>query len=124
MSQMMSNSHALANLSEIATLVARYNVLESMYQQWPGMSLEKMYEKSLVDLCINVLKYLDLALSHPPAPEQKDFEQRREALMVNIRSADIACRGFSVTIVNDDESVGKESKLEDIFTDEEDSDTI
>lgn len=123
MAQVLKNSQTLEDLSEVATLVARYNVLESMYKQWPGMSLEPNYETSLIELCVRVLRYLDLVLSRPSASEQNDFEKKRIALMAMIRSADVACRGFSVTIVGEVESKGMERDVEDISADEDDSDS-
>jgi hypothetical protein len=38
--------------------VARYNIMESVYQQWEGMSLSPTYESGLIALCVHVLKYL------------------------------------------------------------------
>ncbi|KAH9208894.1 hypothetical protein DL95DRAFT_449616 [Leptodontidium sp. 2 PMI_412] len=122
MSQVSKNSRTVVDLSEVATLVARYNVLESMYKQWPGMSLESNYENSLIELCVRVLRYLDLVLSRPSTSGQNDFEER-VALMAMIRSADVACRGFSVTIVGEVESKGMERDVEDISADEDDSDS-
>lgn len=123
MSQVSKNSRTFVDLSEVATLVARYNVLESMYKQWPGMSLEPNYENSLIELCVRVLRYLDLILSRPSTSGQNDFEERGVALMAMIRSADVACRGFSVTIVGEVESKGMERDVEDISADEDDSDS-
>jgi hypothetical protein len=121
--EILRNKKSFENLSEIATLVARYNVLESMYRQWPGMSLESNYENSLIELCVHVLRYLDLALFARLDAGRQPFESYLEVLMVKIREADVACRGFSVTIVNTDESEGGERKVEDVSADEVDSDS-
>jgi hypothetical protein len=121
--EILRNKKSFENLSEIATLVARYNVLESMYRQWPGMSLESNYENSLIELCVHVLRYLDLALFARLDAGRQPFEAYLEVLMVKIREADVACRGFSVTIVNTDESEGGERKVEDVSADEVDSDS-
>ncbi|KAG0645974.1 Sterol uptake control 2 [Hyphodiscus hymeniophilus] len=121
--QVLNNSQALADLSEIATLVARYNVLESMYQQWAGMSLEKAYEQSLIELCIHVLRYLDAVISRRSPAQQETVEQRRDTSIMNIRTADAACRGFSVTIVSGDKGERMEARLEDVSSDDDDSDS-
>ena len=52
----------LTVLADLATLVARYTVMENMYQNWPGMTLERNYEKSLVSLCVHVLTFLEMVL--------------------------------------------------------------
>jgi hypothetical protein len=122
-SQKLNNTTDLENLSEVAILVARYNVLESMYKEWPGMSLERNYEASLIRLCVNVLKYLDLILSCTFEPGQNELEHERITLIADIRSADTVCRGFSVTIFGGDESEGIESRLGDGSADEHDSDS-
>ena len=43
--------------ADIATLIARYNVMESMYRQWSNMSLGEDSENSLIDPGVNVLRY-------------------------------------------------------------------
>lgn len=48
----------MATLANLATLIARYSVLENVYQQWQEMSLEKEYENSLIALAILVLQLL------------------------------------------------------------------
>ena len=116
------SNKTLANISEIATLVARYNVLESMYQQWLGMSLEPNYEKSLIVFCVHVLRYLDMALLSRQELVRGIYEAELESLIEKIREADIICRGFSVTILTGDESGLSGSKVEDVSTEDEDSD--
>lgn len=121
--QILANSELLKELAEIATLVARYNVMESMYQQWPGMTLEANYEKSLIALSVEVLKYLDLLLDVASLSERIPFEGMLENFMVNVRDADIACRGFNVTIVNEDEMGGVLRAAKDVSDEDEDSDS-
>jgi hypothetical protein len=43
--------------------------------------------------------------------------------MAGIRSADVACRRFSVTIVSDDGGKGMGRIVEDVSADEDDSDS-
>ena len=121
--EILRNDKILENISEIATLVARYNILESMYQQWPGMSLEMNYRTSLIALCVHVLRYLDHALFAGLDSGRQPFSADLEALMVKIREADATCRGFSVTIISVDSNEEVRSKVEDVSADEDDSDS-
>ena len=43
--------------------------------------------------------------------------------MVGVRDADIACRGFSVTIISEDGEAGGSSAVRDVSEDDEDSDS-
>ena len=91
----------LAQLAEITTLVARYNVMESIYHQWPGMTLDKNYEDSLINLSIAVLQYLDLLYTFESETTKADFAVTSQDFVYSIRRADEACRGFSITFVQD-----------------------
>jgi hypothetical protein len=89
-----------AKLAELATLIARYNVLDSMYQNWSGMSLEKKYESSLVELCSHVLNFLYICftsssdLKRTPENPFKEIDR----YYTRIADADAKCRAFTVTI--------------------------
>jgi len=70
--------------------------MESMYQQWPEMSLDLEYENSLIGLCVHVLVYLDKLLdtksgSGLPTEDLSSY-------VAKITEADASCRGFSVTV--------------------------
>ncbi|PQE26143.1 hypothetical protein CJF30_00000877 [Rutstroemia sp. NJR-2017a BBW] len=101
----------LACLAEIATIVARYTVMESIYSNWKGMSLEKEYESALIQLSTHVLRYIGLMLK---------FSLRREGrsdmkgYFDEIRRADAKCRGFSAVISTDDR---REVEVEDVSDD-------
>jgi len=73
--------------------------MESMYQQWPGMSLHLDYENSLIELCVHVLEYLEKFLNTKGGSyfPTEDLSRYVAAIMV----ADGACRGFSVTVTED-----------------------
>jgi hypothetical protein len=117
--------------------------MESMYHQWPGMTLDKDYEASLINLCVEVLRYLDTVYTHntkttklssPGILTPDDLEERLDGfvaqyipstqtvilqkIMQNINKADIACRGFSVTIVQD----VLQRTLDELGDDDSDSD--
>ncbi|PQE32102.1 hypothetical protein CJF32_00001691 [Rutstroemia sp. NJR-2017a WRK4] len=104
----------LACLAEIATIVARYTVMESIYSNWKGMSLEKEYESALIQLSTHVLRYIGLMLK---------FSLRREGgsdmkgYFGKIRRADAKCRGFSAVISTDDRHDRREVEVEDVSDD-------
>lgn len=105
----------LTALADLATLVARYTVMENMYQNWPGMTLEPNYEKSLVSLCVHVLTFLEMVLRSEDAI---DLAQTLSVEMVKINEADATCRAFKITIMQEmsSHSVG------DISEEDSDSD--
>lgn len=95
--------------------------MESMYHEWPGMSLEKKYEDSLINLCTSVLQYLDKVMQVQPWLSSEPAENLASHA-VRIAEADAACRGFTVTIVPEAVQSGTKRTLE-IGEDEEDSDS-
>jgi hypothetical protein len=97
--------------------------MESMYQQWPGMTLEKDYENSLISLCVHVLRYLNAVPSDEYNPECKQAEEQLNTCMSEINKADAACRGFTVTISDDATNRGTKRKVEDVSDEDNDSDS-
>jgi len=99
--------------------------MESMYHEWPGMTLEEKYEDSLMNLCTNVLQYLDKVMQAQPWLSS-DPTENLASYAVKIAEADSACRGFTVTIVPDvlqrDALHGTKRAIE-IVEDDEDSDS-
>jgi len=112
-------SNILQTLADLATLVARYNVLESMYQNWEAMTLEKNYEDSLISLCTHVLGYLGgiLGLRGEFSMFVRDHLNSE---FTKIVEADKACRSFTVTI--EESMAAGLDQIEDISSDDEDSD--
>jgi hypothetical protein len=109
----------LERLADIATLVARYNVLESMYQNWEAMTLEKDYEDSLISLCTHVLEYLGGILD-PHTKFSISVVDHSDCEFAKIVEADRACRGFTVTI--EDNMTPSLDQIEDVSSEDEDSD--
>ncbi|KAG4430749.1 hypothetical protein IFR05_013770 [Cadophora sp. M221] len=99
--------------ADIATLIARYNVLESIYQQWSGMSLDPDYERAIIDLCVLVLAYIARFLQFGEAGSPR--AQALGSQMGKIVEADSKCRGFTVTFSVD-------RRVEDLSEDDSDSD--
>ncbi|RDW74872.1 hypothetical protein BP6252_06014 [Coleophoma cylindrospora] len=110
----------LSHLADIVTLIARYNVMESMYQQWPNMSLEKNYEDSLVDLCVHVLRYLNRVITMATLDRAEDAEQKLSENMKRIEEADDRCRGFKVTIIEASMQRGTKRSAQDVEDDDSD----
>jgi hypothetical protein len=92
--------------------------MESMYHQWPGMTIDKDYETSLINLCVEVLRYLDAVHTHKLYTVESFFADTLQKIMQNINKADTACRGFSVTIVQD----ALQRTLDELEEDDSDSD--
>ena len=99
--------------------------MESMYHEWPGMTLEKKYENSLINLCTKVLQYLDKVMQ-TQSWLSSDPTEDLTSHAVKIAEADAACRGFTVTIVPEvvqrDVVRGTKRTIE-IVEDDEDSDS-
>lgn len=110
----------LSQIADIVTLIARYNVMESMYQQWPNITLEKNYEGSLVDLCVHVLRYLNLVITLATLESAEGAEQRLNESMKRIEEADDRCRGFKVTIVEASVQRGTKRSVQDVEDDNSD----
>jgi hypothetical protein len=94
--------------------------MESMYHQWPGMTLDKDYETSLVNLCVDVLRYLDTLYMQKYYVTGSFSADILTKLMDNIQRADTACRGFSATIVQD----VLQHTLDELEEDDSDSDDM
>ena len=98
--QLAIERNLFVKLAELATLIARYNVLDSMYQNWSGLSLEKEYESSLVKLCSHVLSFLYLCFTSS-SDRKRTPENPLEEIdryYTRIANADAKCRAFTVTI--------------------------
>jgi hypothetical protein len=92
--------------------------MESMYHQWPGMTIDKDYEASLINLCVEVLRYLDAVHTHKYYTMRSNSADILQETIQNINKADTACRGFSVTIVQD----ALQRTLDELDDDDSDSD--
>lgn len=112
-------TNIMAGIADIATLVARYNILETMYQQWDCMTLDKEYENSLIDLCVHVFIYLDEVPAIDVHHRCKRAEEYLDSCLAEVHKADAACRGLTVTIEDDSFRRGTKRTVEDIEEEEE-----
>jgi hypothetical protein len=86
--------------------------MENMYQNWPGMSLEPYYEKSIISLCIQVLTFLERGLS------SQDLMRTLSEDMAKINEADAFCREFKVTVMQEMSNLSVDDVSEDDFDSE------
>lgn len=85
-------------LATVASIIARYSVMENIFHGWTGMTLKPEFEAELVDLCVCVLQYLEAAhhiLDHPSSiVSQYAVDWRYKEVEI----ADKKCRSFTVLI--------------------------
>jgi hypothetical protein len=93
--------------------------MESIYHQWPGMTVDKGYENSLINLCVEVLRYLNAVYLQEYYDMGNFSTVSLETMMQHINKADADCRGFSVTIVQD----VLQRTLDELEEDDSDSDS-
>ena len=121
----LDQTSTFSMLADLATLIARYNVMESMYHEWPGMTLERKYEDSLINLCTKVIQYLDKVMQ-TQSGLSSDLSEDLTSHAAEIAAADAACRGFTVTIVPEvvqQDVVRGTKRTIEIVEDDEDSDS-
>ncbi|ESZ91527.1 hypothetical protein SBOR_8098 [Sclerotinia borealis F-4128] len=118
-----SRIEVFAQLAELASMIARYAVMENIYSQWKGMSLDITYEKALISFSTQVLSYFERLLS-PPAEHRPDFSSSMRVQFQMIIDADKACRGFTFIIGAEDTFVDHKRSLEDVSDDTDDTDDL
>ncbi|KUJ18592.1 uncharacterized protein LY89DRAFT_780639 [Mollisia scopiformis] len=116
---------SLTHLQDIVAIIARYAVMENLYQQSNGgLSLKPEYHSALLSLCTTVLEYFAHASGCAEAELEciqneggsdevtmisvKDRKrvhlQKCEFLVERIKQKDIACQGFRVVVDTKEES--------------------
>ncbi|KAI9641769.1 hypothetical protein NHQ30_009626 [Ciborinia camelliae] len=118
-----SRVEIIDQLAEVASMIARYTVMENIYAQWKGMSLDKLYEEALIEFSTQVLIYFGNLLS-PPAEEWPDLARNIKFHFRMIMDADKACRGFTVIISTENTTVDQKRSIEDISDDTDDTDDL
>lgn len=93
--------------------------MENIYAQWKGMSLEKDYEWSLINLSTDILIYLGALISRPT---EDDRITDMKSYFENIIESDTACRGFTVIVSSESSSVEQKRSIEDVSDDTDSSD--
>jgi hypothetical protein len=94
------SDHILPHMAEIATLLARYNVMENIYNEWPGLGVDQGLTDSLTRMCALVLLYIGqlkrYRYSHESSFEEVEALRNLDEHIAEIRSADNECRGFTI----------------------------
>ncbi|QSZ34374.1 hypothetical protein DSL72_005966 [Monilinia vaccinii-corymbosi] len=109
----------IAQLAELASIIARYTVMENIYAQWEGMSVHKQYEETLISFSTHVLNYFGELLS--PTVEYGDgFSMKMKHHFQDIMYADKACRAFTATF-STESPLKPERSVDDISDDSDDT---
>jgi hypothetical protein len=115
---------AFTQLQDIVAIIARYSVMENLYQQsGSALSLKSDYKFALLSLCSTILEYFAVSftfgralssLDNTTAEKNKGFIDACEQLMGTIREKDRACQGFRVVVeAQDDGKSENEAENED-----------
>lgn len=98
------------HLAEVVTLVVRYNVLESVYHNWPNMTLAREYEAALVELCKNVLRCLNnikIFAKNGVVFYKGDDTFSLNGFLEMVRKSNAKCRAFAMKIGDEVETPEK-----------------
>jgi hypothetical protein len=124
-------------LQEITGIIARYAVMENLYNQSTStLTLKPEYQASLLSLCVTILEWFSqafvvwkglgelhphLVFSGSPTKEvARNSEKRCGKLLDEIREKDKTCQGFRVVCqVEDDDDTEAEvdAEIEDVSDD-------
>ncbi|TGO66932.1 hypothetical protein BOTNAR_0051g00120 [Botryotinia narcissicola] len=113
-----SQTKIITEMSEIASIIARYTVMENIYSQWKGMSLDKDYEQSLINLSTHVLIYLGAFV---PSLSESSTNAHMKPYFEKIIEADMACRGFTVIVSSNNNAIDRKRLFEEFSDDSDDT---
>ncbi|TGO29361.1 hypothetical protein BPAE_0015g00050 [Botrytis paeoniae] len=113
-----SQIRIITEMSEIVSIIARYTVLENIYAQRKGMSLDKDYEKSLINLSTHVLIYLGAFV---PSLSESNTNADMKPYFDKIIEADTACRGFTVIVSAENTTIDRKCSFEEFSDDSDDT---
>jgi len=119
----------LNSLLDIVGLVARYAVMENLYQANGGMTLKDEYRAELIGLCMKILEFfvgMERLITRLGDKEESEAMDNLKKMVANIKKSDEKCRGFKVTVEEvDDEKhethseSGSGSSIEELSEDKE-----
>lgn len=111
----------ITELAEIASIIARYTVMENIYAQWKGMTLERDYKESLINLSTHILIYIGTLFS---LPKDVGVNLNMKPYFHKVVEADTACRGFTVIFSSEigARAVDQKRSIGDISDDSDESD--
>ncbi|KAF7925656.1 uncharacterized protein EAE98_006881 [Botrytis deweyae] len=108
----------ITEMSEIVSIIARYTVMENIYAQWKGMTLDKDYEQSLINLSTRVLIYLGAFI---PSFSESSTNANMKPYFEEIIEADTACRGFTVIVSSKSTAIDRKRSFEESSDDSDDT---
>lgn len=91
-------------MASLAVLIARCNVLENIYRERPGMTIDSKLETSLVEMCVLVLLYLHRLANcgihgaYESAAGEADMLQGLDELVMGIEKGDDECRDYTIGV--------------------------
>jgi hypothetical protein len=118
---------AFAQLQDLGAIIARYSVMENLYQQSvSGLSLKQEYQSELLSLCTTLLEYFALSFKLGRAMDGSDSMAEEIQGLINacgqltdtVRDKDKACQDFRVVVETKMESESEsEREIEDLSDD-------
>ncbi|KAH6675810.1 hypothetical protein B0J14DRAFT_372585 [Halenospora varia] len=110
-------------LLDVTGIIARYAVMENLYQQSGGaLSLKEDYQASLISLCESMIRFLAEVYDQGRLFEQVSYTNiplRTSNVMDEVRRKDEACRAFKVVV-----DVKEESDSDSEITEEEEGEDL
>lgn len=120
-------SKSFNQLQDIAAIIARYAVMENLYQRSSSaLSLKPEYQSALLSLCSTILEYFAVSFTLRRASmkfgktdeEMAALIKSSEQLMGTIKVKDKASQGFRVVVEAKGESESEsEAEFEDVSDD-------
>jgi hypothetical protein len=96
------SDHILPHMAEIASLIARYNVMENIYIGSPNMTLDSTLQDSLLEMSVLVLLYIytlmEYHISYESTREEDKALGELDRYIGEIKAADYSCRQFTIRI--------------------------
>ncbi|KAF5872502.1 putative binuclear zinc transcription factor protein [Botrytis fragariae] len=114
-----SQIRIITEMSGIVSIIARYTVMENIYAQWKGMSLDKDYEQSLINLSTHVLIYLGAFV---PSISESSTNADMKPYFDKIIEADTVCRGFTVIVSAENTTIDRKRSFQEFSDDSDDTD--
>ena len=118
---------AFTQLQDIVAIIARYAVMENLYQQsGSALSLKDEYQSALLSLCSTLLEYFALSFKLGRAVAGSDSMTEEIQGLINacgqlietVRDKDMACQSFRVVVEAKMESDSEsEGEIEDVSDD-------
>jgi hypothetical protein len=117
---------SFSQLQDVVAIIARYAVMENLYQQSGSpLSLKPEYQSALLSLSSTVLEYfasaftLGRSLMNPYHGNkyQTPLVESCEKLMATIKEKDRACQGFRVVVEVKESASESEAEVEDMSDD-------